>query len=289
MTPVQRAIRGTRSEWRLHALSVFSVSVAFVCLALALLVVVNVDAVRDAWARSGRASAFLRAGTTDGVAREIEAAVAAAPGVRSVRYVAAAAARDEILAGRSDAVLAALPPEAFPASLEVTLTDDANATRAEEVARLLGALPAVESVDTYRSFTERLAAVLRAGVAAAGLLSLVVLGAVVSVVASTIRLSLQRRSDEVEVLKLIGATDDYVRGPFVIEGAAQGALGSLLAVGIVFSLYAIVAGRFDGELSLLLGGGPRFLPWQLVVTMVVAGGALGAAAAWGSLRKLLTV
>jgi len=289
MTPFQRAFRGGFGQWRLHVLSIFSVSVAFVCMAAALLVVVNVDGLRTAWARSGRASVYLKAQATRPAALEIEQALRATPGVKSVRFVSSEEARSEVLTGRSDPVLSALPAEAFPASIEVTLADDAAGSQVEKLAQTLSVLQAVESVETYQSWTERLGSLLRAGVTASGLLAAVVLAAVVSVVASTIRLTLQRRRTEVEVMKLVGATDEYVRRPFVIEGAIQGAMGSLLAILLVGALFLIVRSRFDDELSLLIGLTPQFLPWHITVAMVATGGALGAIAAYASLRKLLLV
>jgi cell division transport system permease protein len=289
MTPLERAWRGGRSDWQLHFLSIFSVAVAFVCMAAALLVVVNVEVLRDAWARSGRASVYLKADASRDAATEIEQALRAVAKVRSVRYVSSEDARREILGGRTDPILAKLPSEAFPASLEVSLTDDASQSTVQKLADTLSGLPAIESVETYQSWTERLASLLRAGVVASALLAAVVLAAVVSVVASTIRLTLQRRRIEVEVLKLIGATDDYVRRPFIIEGAVQGALGSFLAVGLVGALFLIVRSRFDDELGALVGLTPSFLPWHTALGMIVVGATLGAVAAYGSLRKLLLV
>ena len=289
MTPLERAWRGGRSDWRLHFLSIFSVAVAFVCMGAALLVVVNVDALRDAWARSGRASVYLKSDANRDAVTEIEQALRTTPKVRGVRYVGSDESRREVLAGRSDPILSALPSEAFPASIEISLDDDASQTGVQRLADTLSALPSVESVETYQSWTERLASLLRAGVVASGLLAAVVLAAVVSVVASTIRLSLQRRRIEVEVLKLVGATDEYVRRPFIIEGAVQGAVGSLLAVALIGTLFLIVRARFDAELGVLVGLTPRFLPWHAMVAMVATGGVLGAVAAYASLRKLLLV
>jgi len=289
MTPLERAWRGGRSDWQLHFLSVFSVAVAFVCMAAALLVVVNVEVLRDAWARSGRASVYLKPDANREAVTEIELALRGAARVREVRYVSSEEARREVLGGRTDPILAKLPSEAFPASLEVSFTDDANQSAVQKITETLNALPAVESIETYQSWTERLGSVLRAGVVASGLLAAVVLAAVISVVASTIRLTLQRRRIEVEVLKLIGATDDYVRRPFIIEGAVQGALGSLLAIGLVGALFLIVRSRFDAELGTLVGLTPSFLPWHASIGMVAAGGILGALAAYGSLRKMLLV
>ena len=116
---------------------------------------------------------------------------------------------------------------------------------------------------------------------------MVVLGTVISVVGSTIRLSLQRRQMEVQVLKVVGATDDYVRRPFVIEGAAQGALGAAAALAIVVVLFLAAYAQFDGELAILLGSAPRFLPWYGALGLVLFGTLLGGMSAHLSLKKML--
>ncbi len=289
MTPVERAWRGTRGDWRLHSLSVFSVAVAFVCLAAALLVVVNVHAIKNRWVESGRASVYLNPEATPAQIQAIEDALRATPGVTDVRFVSSDDARREVVGGSDSEVLSALPAEAFPASLEVRIADDADATQLGKLSSQLSSLPAVEAVETYENWGERLGSLLAGGTTASLVLALVVLAAVVSVVSSTIRLSLQRRRIEVEILKLVGATDSYVRRPFVLEGAAQGALGAFFAILILGVLYAIVRDHFDGQLAVLLGVTPTFLPWTVVLGMVTLGGLLGALAAFGSLRKLLTV
>ncbi|MCA9643267.1 MAG: ABC transporter permease [Polyangiaceae bacterium] len=288
MTSLQRAWRGGKNDWRLHLLSIFSVAVAFVTLASALLVVVNVDGLRDRWARAGRASVYFRVETTPSQVRAIEDAVRAAPGVTDVRYVSSDEARREVI-GRGDKVLSDLPSAAFPASLEVMVDEGTEGGKLESLANRVQALPQVESVETYQDWTHRLASVLSGGVTASLVLAFVVLGAVVSVVASTIRLALQRRRIEVEVLKLVGATDSYVRRPFVVEGAAQGGIGAFLALIILAVLYGIVRQNLSGELTTLVGMQPVFLPWTFMLAMVSLGSALGAVAAWGSLRKLLVV
>jgi cell division transport system permease protein len=100
-------------------------------------------------------------------------------------------------------------------------------------------------------------------------------------------MALQKRRAEVEVLKLVGATDSYVRGPFIVEGAAQGAFGALFALAIVGTLYAFLRSTFEVYLTTLLGVTTSFLPWTMSVGLLVVGAALGAAAAYVSLRKHL--
>jgi cell division transport system permease protein len=288
MRPVERAFRGAKNDLRLHALGVFSVAVAFVCLGATLLAVVNVDQMRERWASFGRASVFLTRGASTEQVSAIERALRASNGVLDVRHMSAEDARREAGLGGKDPVIDALPAEAFPETLEVSVRKDVDPARLGQLAVQLRALPAVESVETYGGWSERIESLMSGGVAAASLLSLIVLAAVVSVVSSTIRLSLQRRKLEVEVMKLVGATESYVRQPFVIEGAAQGALGASLAVALLGVLYLVVKSHLDARLTALFGLTPTFLPWPVVLVTVTLGAGLGATAAFLSLRRFVT-
>ena len=289
MSPIDRAWRAARSDWQLHALSVFSVAVAFVCLASALLVVVNIQSTKERWQSTGRASVYLKAKVQREQIAELEKALRKTPGVTSVKFVASEDARSQILDNASNETLTALPPDAFPASLDLELSNDAAATRLKKMAVQLEALPSVEAVETYQAWSESIGRVLTGGLAAALVLSLVVLGAVISVVSSTMRLALQRRKREVEVLKLVGASDEYVTRPFLVEGAAQGAVGASMALAILAILYLIIKSHFDVNLGALLGVSPTFLPWSMSLFLVILGSLLGVSAAYMSLRRFLMV
>src|SRR5580700_11202775 len=291
VSTTRRARRGMMREWRLHALSVFSLAVAFVCLGAALLVVTNLRAVEDRWAHAGRASVYLKDGATQDEVDALRAALGRVPGVTGVHYVSSGDARVEFGQREleSNASLAALPMEAFPASIELDVAQDMPEAALTDMVGKMKELPSVDDVETYQSWTERLARLVRGGVAASALLALVVLSAVLAVVGSTMRMALQRRRSEVEVLKLVGATDAFVKKPFVIEGSVQGALGALGAIALLAALFFLVRGRLDGELASLVGVEPSFLPWQVACGMVVLGAALGAAASLASLRRLVAV
>jgi cell division transport system permease protein len=278
-------------EWRLQALSVFSLAVAFVCLGAALLVLTNLRALEERWSHAGRASIYLkdRAPTEDVDA--LKQALANVPGILNVRYVSAAQARIDF--GQKETgpkgELAALPVEAFPASLEIEVKPEVSDTELVEIVAKLRQLPAVDDVETYQAWMERLSHLVRGGVAAATLLALVVFASVLAVVASTVRLALQRRRTEVEVLKLVGASNRFIKIPFLLEGSTQGALGATGAVAILAALFFLVRGRVDAELARLVGIEPSFLPWYAIVGMIGVGVLLGTLAALLGLRKLVTV
>lgn len=291
ISTTRRARRGMLREWRLHALSVFSLAVAFVCLGAALLVVTNLRAIEERWAHAGRASVYLKDGATQEDIDDLKKALEKVPGIIAVKYVSSGQARGDF--GKVEAAqkgaLAALPVEAFPSSLEVEVRPDMGDAELEATVNKLRQIPAVEDVETYQVWTARLSKLVRGGVTAAVLLAVVVFTSVLAVVGSTIRLALQRRKTEVEVLKLVGATDRFVKGPFLLEGSAQGAMGALGAIVLLAVLFFVVRGRLDGELALLVGVEPSFLPWPVALSMVLTGGLLGMTAASLGLRKLVTV
>jgi cell division transport system permease protein len=270
---------------------VFSLAVAFVCLGAALLVVTNLRAIEDRWTHAGRVSVYLKDQATPDQIETVKAALGRVPGVTGVRYVSSAQARADfgIQEGSARSDLAGLPVEAFPASLEVEVRADVTEAEVGEIAGKLRMLPSVEDVETYQVWTERLSRLVKGGVAAALLLAIVVFASVLAVVGSTIRLALQRRKTEVEVLKLVGATDRFVKGPFLLEGSAQGAVGATFAVMLLGVLFFLVRARLDGELISLVGVEPTFLPWHIALGMVAVGALLGTIAAALGLRRLVAV
>jgi cell division transport system permease protein len=287
----RRAQRGMLREWRLHALSVFSLAVAFVCLGAALLVVTNLRSIEERWSHAGRASIYLKDNATQADIDGFKAALDRVPGITNVRYVSSGQAHADfgVQEVTTHPELAALPVEAFPASVEVDVRPDMADAELATLVSKMKQLPIVDDVETYQKWTDRLARLVRGGVGAAAVLAVVVFGAVLAVIGSTIRLALQRRRTEVEVLRLVGATDAFVKGPFLLEGSIQGAMGAMAAILLLGLLFLIVRGRLDDELAALIGIEPTFLPWYVAGAMILLGAALGAVAAGLGLRKLVIV
>lgn len=287
---IERAKRGLIAEWRLHALSVVSLAVAFVCLGAALLVVFNLHALKERWGRTGRASVYLKDGAPPAQVEAIVTALKNVPEVKEVRYLSPADAR-AVVFGQSggDPTLKAVPQEAFPASIEIDVAPEVSEPEVQAIVGKLAALPAVEGVETYGTWTARLASVLQGGTLAAAALAAIVFGAVLAVVGSTMRLALTRRRTEVEVLRLVGASNSFVKTPYVLESTFQGALGSAAAVAVLAFLFFVVKTRLDADLTSLFGLDPMFLPPIAIVGMIATGGLLGAMGGALGLRRLTTV
>jgi cell division transport system permease protein len=286
-----RAKRGLREDPRLSLVAISSLSVAFLCLSAALLGLTNLRELAERWGRTHHMSVYLKDGAERADVDRLLQVLEKLPALARVDYVSGSQAREQFLresAARSD--LAALPVEAFPASIEVEFAAQVNAARIEDVARKVGAFSAVvDQVDTYRTWFERLGALLSAGRMVALLLALLVAFCAFAVVSNTIRLSVTHRKDEIEMLRMCGATDAFVRGPFLVEGTLQGLVASGVAMLILVTGFLLLRNQIDAALAPLGGMRVSFLPPLVAVGIVLGGGVLGAFGSVVSIHRYLKV
>jgi cell division transport system permease protein len=104
-------------------------------------------------------------------------------------------------------------------------------------------------------------------------------------VASVVRLGLQARSDEIEIMQLVGSPIAFIRGPLVAEGVFQGGLGALIALFVLWIGFAAAGAWWGTELtSMLEGDSIRFLPARLCAALVAGGMMVGAAGGFAAAR-----
>ncbi|MEM1413834.1 MAG: permease-like cell division protein FtsX [Myxococcota bacterium] len=285
-----RARRGLREERRLYVVAVSSLAVAFLSIGGALLAMENLSRMADRWGQSARMSIYVAEGIEQADQAQLRITLEALPEVSELRHLSSAEAREEFLEQADVAAdLAALPADAFPASFEVDLAPGTDPARAAVIAERLGELRGIDDIETYQGWHERLVGLVSAARGVAGVLTFLVLLCVIAVIGNTIRLAVARRREEIEVMKLCGATDRFVRGPFVLEGAFQGFLAALLSVLVLMAAYAVLRDGFDASLAALAGTQTVFLHPVALLGIVLAGGLLGATGSALSLRRYLQV
>ncbi len=147
---------------------------------------------------------------------------------------------------------------------------------------------AIDSVNTRRDDTKKILEVTRFVKLMAATLAVLLVAASIFLIANTIRLSLYARRREVEVMKLVGATDWFIRWPFVIEGIVVGAFGTLLAILLLAIGKIAIIDPLASDFTLI--SAPSTMPFAaLVVVMMVAGIAISALGSGLSLRRFLRV
>jgi len=197
--------------------------------------------------------------------------------VARVVIVGSAAALERFRAAYPElgAALSDLNEAPFPATLEIFLRPSATGSGAA-VAADAKALPGVESAESEEEFHRRFHDAIRLLRGAGLFLGAVLTIAAVLTVASAVRLALDLHRDEIEIMRLMGATEAAVRAPFWLNAAAEGLLGGALALALLYLTYRLAASGLSRHphpvLSLFWA---RFLDWPRAALLPVAGTAAG--------------
>jgi cell division transport system permease protein len=188
--------------------------------------------------------------------------------------------------------LAQLPENPLPPSLELQVPAERRTPGAlKALAEELRGLPGVTGVDYGEEAVERLSAISRALRVGGWVAFAVVLLATVVIVSATLQLAIYARREEIEIQKLVGATDRFVKVPFLIEGFLQGLLGAGVALGGLMLFERLVDPWLNSVFAFLLGpGGPSpLLVPALAAQLMALGCGLGLGGSFIAVGRFLRV
>jgi cell division transport system permease protein len=153
------------------------------------------------------------------------------------------------------AALDALPGNPLPGVVVVTPNADLSTTAVSHLVAILDQQPGVAQAALDAAWLRRLSAILALIDRAAWVIGLLLAAAVVFIVGNTIRLDIENRREEIEVMKLLGASDAFIRRPFLYSGFWYGLFGAILALVLLGGCFALLAGplaaltrSYDGAL-----------------------------------------
>lgn len=203
------------------------------------------------------------------------------PGVEAVGYVsrneALARAREEL--PEFSELFTDLEVNPLPASVEVTLrTGQRDPASVESVAREAEAFGVVEEVRYGREWVERLFLIRRIGAITAAILGGGFALVAALIIGTAIRIAIFARRDEILIMRLVGATNGFIRRPFVLEGALTGLAGGILAVLLTLAAHGAVS-SFLFDIA--------WIPGAWVAAGVLAGAGLGTLASLLAVRRHL--
>jgi cell division transport system permease protein len=268
------------SLWRsrlINALSIGTIAVSLFVLGAFLTVASNLNEVVNRWTQKIQVTFFLQDGLEAKVERSLEDRLRGDPAVDVIEYVS----RDEALRRFRGLFkdLRDLPEDLgenpFPASIEVTLRPDHHSP--EEVERLVHAherAPGVEEVQYDLLWIQRLTTAVKLVRGVGGILGGILTLAGIFTISNVIKLTVYARQDELDIMRLVGATQAYVGGPFVVEGMILGGLGGLLSVGLLWAAFHFFT-QDALHASDLLGRAVVFLPRELCWAVVLGGMLVG--------------
>lgn len=268
-----------RSGWGGVA-SVATISVSFVIVGIFLIITGNLGALVADWKEQFQVTVFLEDNITGDQLALLRKRVQSERAVKSATYTSKAEALQQFkreMQGK-ESLLEGLGENPIPASLQLRVHEAYQTPEAlKQLTASLSRLEGVEDVMYGQEWVDRLSSVIQV-LRLLGLSVGLALGlASLLIVSNTIRLAVYARAEEIEVMRLVGASRLHIRIPFVLEGVIQGTLGAVLALLLLLGAYRATLWQIQMTPGQIFGMGVgSFLAPEWVVLMVVVGAGVGA-------------
>ena len=281
--------RAWQGFWRNGLMSLAATAtmvLMLVLLAGLIILLTGLDATLDYVQQEVQVVAYMKDSATAGDISALEASLQRMPEVTQVNFVSKDQAYSDFLARHPEeaAVIKSLPTNPLPASLQINLRDPNDYL---DVAAYLNGQPAVDRVLNIQQTVDQLVTVigiLRIG----GTVILVVVGLIVLfTIVNTIRLAVVARADEIEIMRLVGASDAFIRWPFIFEGAFVGLLGAAITIGLLFLGQGPITSFLSDYFKVLPVEASATVGQNVALIVLGAGAGIGVVGSYLSVRSYL--
>ena len=286
---VKQTYKSIRRNGFMSFASISTVAVSLLVLGMFLLMFLNTNHLAQQLENQIQISVYMTDTATTQDNMDVEQAIKKMPGVKSVKFVPKTEAikRFKERLGDQQQLLNSLGKEnPFPNSFDVSVDTPEHI---KEVSAQIGKLPKVETAKFGQEVVEhlfQLTRILRFG----GIVLVVFLAmATLFIISNTIRLTVFARRKEVIIMRYVGATDWFIRWPFMLEGMTLGFCGAVVAALLINGIYSALLGKIHATLAFLPMLPATPLLYYVSVFILIAGTGIGALGSFISLRKFLKV
>ena len=227
-----------------HAISIGTISSSLILFGSFVLLFFNLNNWMAEWGESLSMSVYLQDHIDQKTKARIEALLKNLPSAELKEYISKDRAMEDLVEGLGahSGLLDGLKENPLPASFEIVFKDvNVRQLDPERIKKEIEKIQGVQEVQYSEEWLDRFEGMLYmlkvAGYVIAGFLCL----AVLFITTNTIKLTIYSRRDEIEILKLVGATDWFVKTPFLIEGAVQGVIGGFIALTALSLLFGMLS------------------------------------------------
>jgi len=289
---VREAFQSIKHNRFTHLVAIGTITFALLTFGIFIITVINLNQIFDDWGKRIHLIAYLDKDTNAEEIKKVSGRIISLPQTKNVTYVSKEKALTILKEGLKghDGMLKHLDENPLPASLEIQLKEEyKNPQNVKAIATQVKNIDIISDVEYGQEWLEKFSALISifklVGISFGGFLIL----ATILIISNTIKLTIYSRREEIEIMKLVGATNFFIQVPFFLEGFIQGLSGSLLALGILYVSYKILISKITSDYSLYLGAlNLTFLPQQLVIALTLFGillGAFGCALSMGRFLK----
>ena len=289
----REALRSTRHNRFTHLVATGTITFALLTFGIFIITVINLNQIFDNWGNRIHLIAYLDENVSTEEIKKASEKITRLPQIENATYVSKEKALDILKESLQDqdGMLESLEENPLPASLEIQLKEEfRNPQGLRATVYKVKKISKIRDVEYGQDWLERFSAFISivklVGISIGGFLML----ATILIISNTIKLTIYSRKEEIEIMKLVGATNFFIQVPFFLEGLIQGLAGSLLALGILYISYKIFIIKVTSDYSLYLGSSNLvFLPQNLVIALICFGvllGIIGCALSMGRFLKV---
>lgn len=258
---LKSAIRDIRSNRLLSLVTISTFALSILIVSAALLFFVNMNAIIDGWRQGIRVMAYLQDGLQETDRSYLKARIENLYGVQQADFIP----KDEALArlraqmSRQASILDNLETNPLPDAFEIQMIAASQTwEKVEQLAAELEALEGVSEVEYGQRWIKRIINAFNLFQMTAYIMGALFFMAAVFIVGNTVRLVLFSRKDEVEIMRLVGATERFILTPFYFQSLLQAAMGSIIGLVGLFIMYMLIQSRIATDMAAAFFE-PRFL------------------------------
>lgn len=285
----KRAVKDILDHRFLSTVTIVTIAIAILIASAFALFFVNANAIVNSWKKGIRIMVYLKPNSSEINVADIKSKIEGMEGVKNVQFISSKEALERLKnqMKRQSSLLNDLQENPLPDAFEVRLTDNfQNQDKVEMLAARLESLSQVDEVEYGQIWLGRFTNILNLFRLTGYVMGVLFFVATVLIVANTIRLVLYSRREEVEIMRLVGATDGFIRAPFYIEGLIQGALGGIIGLATLFVLFMFISSNVDKGLTSSLFA-IRFLSWDAFLGILICSMFVGWMGCFLSLKQFL--
>lgn len=273
----------------MNLVTVITISLSILITSAFILFFINTSEIINSWKKGLRIMAYLKPGTNNTDMAYLKQAILSLDGVDKLRYIPKEEALNQLRTQMEHqaSLLENLTENPLPDSFEIRMTATIGSwQRIASLATQIETLTQVEEVEYGQRWIGRFIHLFNLFRLAGYAMGALFFMAAIFIVANTIRLVIYSRRDEVEIMRLVGATDNFIKIPFYFQGLIQGALGAVIGLGMLYLSFFFISANVEqqvlpGLLSL------QFIPPQILGAILLGSMLVGWLGCYISLKQFL--
>jgi cell division transport system permease protein len=232
----------------LNLVTIITIALSILIASAFILFFVNTSDIINSWKKGLRIMAYLKPGIDNDGLKDLKLAIQALDDVDHIQFISKQEALSRLKAqmAHQTSLFENLTQNPLPDSIEIRMTATTESWQnIDSLAAQIEALPQIDEVEYGQRWVGRFAQIISLFRLAGYAMGALFFMATIFIVANTIRLVIYSRRDEVEIMRLVGATDNFIKIPFYFEGLIQGALGALIGLAMLYIAFIFISSNVE--------------------------------------------